>query len=288
MKFKYILYVIALFTFTSCEDVIDVDLDQGEVLLVTDAFITNQSEVQTIRLTKTAPYFDNQSTPIIQGAVVTVFGSDSSVYNFVDQNDGNYIWTPTANQAINSIGVEYTLEIIYQNETYYSISVLNPVPPVDSIKFEFQKASIGQDKDGYQAEFFAKDIAGREDFYWIKAFRNNKKVGNASSFNITVNGSFDGTGSDSLLFIFPVRVFFIADEELYQKDDSLRVEIWSINADVAEFFTAVETQTNNGGLFAVPASNVYGNIYDVNGKPQKKMLGAFSISAISSKTEVVQ
>lgn len=288
MKFNYLLYIIALISFTSCEDVIDVDLDQGEVLLVTDAFITNQNAAQTIRLTKTAPYFDNQSTPAVQGASVTIYGSDSTVYNFVDQNDGNYVWTPTANEAIDNIGTEYTLEIIYQSETYYSVSVLNPVPAVDSFKFEFQEATIGQEKDGYQAEFFATDLAGREDFYWIKAFRNNKKIGNPNSFNITADGAFGGTGSDGLLFIFPVRVFFIADEELYQKGDSLRVEIWSINEEVAEFFIAVETQTNNGGLFAVPASNVYGNIYDSNGKPQKKMLGAFSISAVSSRTEVVE
>lgn len=288
MNSKFITFIALAFSLVACEDVIDVDLDQGDVLLVADAFITNESATQTIKLSKTSPYFQSQTVPALTGAQVTVSGSDGTVYPFVESSPGNYTWTPSFGDAMDSIGVTYTLEIDYNGERFISNSVLNPVPSVDTITFEFEPAGFGQDEDGYIAEFQARDIAGRDDYYWIKAFKNNRRVGSPGSFATSENGAFGGTDADGKAFIVPVRIFFINGDTLYQQGESVRVEIWSINEEIAEFFSAVEAQTNNGGLFAVPAANVYGNILDSNGKPQKRMLGAFSISALSKRTEIVR
>ena len=43
--------------FTSCEDVIEVNVEQQQVKLVVDAFVNNMDTVQTIRLTQSIPYF---------------------------------------------------------------------------------------------------------------------------------------------------------------------------------------------------------------------------------------
>ena len=288
MKFKTILLAFLSISVIACEDVIDVDLDQGEVLYVTDAFITNESTTQTIKLSKTAPYFQSQTVPPLEGAQVTVTGSDGTTYPFVETAPGSYTWTPSFGDAMDSIGVTYNLEIGYNGERFISSSVLNPVPPIDTITFEFEEAGMGQDEDGYVAEFQATDLSNRKDFYWIKAFKNNRRVGDPGSFSVSENGAFGGTNADGTVFILPVRIFFINSDTLYQLGQSVRVEVWSINEEISEFFSAVEAQTNNGGLFAVPAANVYGNIFDANGEPQKRMLGAFSISAVSKRTEIVR
>jgi hypothetical protein len=288
MKYKTYLLILLSFTLVACEDVIDVDLDQGEVLYVTDAFLTSESAPQTIQLTTTAPYFQSQEVPPLEGAQVVVRGNDGSTYVFNEQTPGVYTWTPNAGEAMDSIGTIYTLEIDYRGERFIANSRLNPVPPVDTITFEFEEAGFGQDEDGYVAEFQARDLAGRKDFYWIKAFRDNERVGDPGTFSTSENGAFGGTDADGKQFIVPVRIFFINGEDYYQLGESVRVEVWSINEEIAEFFSAVEAQTNNGGLFAVPAANVYGNILDANANAQKKMLGAFSISSVSSRTEIVR
>ncbi len=288
MKFKTYLLILLSFSLVACEDVIDVDLDQGEVLYVTDAFLTSESAPQTIQLTTTAPYFQSQTVPPLEGAQVVVRGNDGSAYIFDEQTPGSYTWTPNAGEAMDSIGTIYTLEIDYRGERFIANSQLNPVPPVDTITFEFEEAGFGQDEDGYVAEFQARDLAGREDYYWVKAFRDNERVGDPGTFSTTENGAFGGTDADGKQFIVPVRIFFINGEDYYQLGESVRVEVWSINEEIAEFFSAVEAQTNNGGLFAVPAANVYGNILDANANAQKKMLGAFSISSVSSRTEIVR
>lgn len=288
MKFKHLFFALLSISLVACEDVIDVDLDQGEVLYVADAFITSEKAIQTIKLTRTAPYFQNQRVPPLEGAQVTVKGNDGSVYPFRETSPGNYLWVPKFGEAMDSVGTTYTLEIDYKGERFMASSVLNPVPPIDTITFEFEEAGMGQDEDGYVAEFQATDINNREDFYWIKAYKDGRRVGSPGSFSVSENGAFGGTDADGLKFILPVRIFFINSDTLYQLGQNVRVEIWSINEEISEFFTAVEAQTNNGGLFAVPAANVYGNILDGNGNTQKKMLGAFSISAVSKRTEVVR
>ena len=64
MKIVRIIFFIAVFTsFYACEDTIDVDLNTGESQLVVDAFLSSDSTLQTIRLTKSADYFLNARTP---------------------------------------------------------------------------------------------------------------------------------------------------------------------------------------------------------------------------------
>jgi hypothetical protein len=290
MKTRLIYLLILSFSLVSCEDVVDIDLQDGTTLYVADAFITNESKQQFIRLTTTASYFDNSFAPPIKGATVTVSGSDGSMYNFVENINGYYIWEPSfAGEKIDSIGANYTLNVSIGAELFLATSVLNPVPPIDSIAFEYDDEEKEDDDDGYTAEFYATDIADRVDFYWIKAFRNGKKVGDDGNFSLTdKDAAFGDLADDGKLFIFPLRVFTINESDTYyQINDSVRVELYSINEEIHEFLEAVSVQTNNGGLFATPPANVYGNIRDANNQPQKKMLGAFSISAVSKIRAIV-
>lgn len=290
MKNYFIYLFILSFVFVSCEDVVDIDLQDGETLYVADAFLTNESTEQLIRLTTTASYFDNSAPPAIKGATVTVTGSDGTLYNFTESLNGYYVWSPAfPGDKIDSLGETYTLNITIGNEFFQATSVLNPVPPIDSIAFEFDDDPKDEDDEGYTAEFFATDIPNRADYYWIKAYKNGQRVGGEGNFSLTdKDAAFGDVDIDGRLFIFPLRVFTInEDDYYYQINDTLRVELYSINAETHEFLEAVSVQTNNGGLFATPPANVYGNIRDANNQPQKKMLGAFNISSVSKKTAIV-
>ena len=59
---KYILAGLVFLTLSSCEDVIDVEVNEGEIQLSIDAFINNKAEVQKIILLETKQFFseDNQ------------------------------------------------------------------------------------------------------------------------------------------------------------------------------------------------------------------------------------
>ena len=91
---NYFLYILLIVFTTSCEDVIDVNLNTAEPKLVIDASINwfkgTIGNEQQIKLSLTAPYF-NTSVPPANGAIVSVSDSNSNTFNFIEEgNSGVY------------------------------------------------------------------------------------------------------------------------------------------------------------------------------------------------------
>jgi hypothetical protein len=84
MKKIYYLIVLSFF-FSSCEEVIDVDLQATTPRLVIDASINwfngTLGNEQEIKLTLTVPYFDEEIPPA-NGAIVSIMNTDNVVFNF--------------------------------------------------------------------------------------------------------------------------------------------------------------------------------------------------------------
>lgn len=285
---KILFSILIAFLFASCEDVIDVDLDQGESQLVVDGFVTNTNQTQTIRLTKSADYFLNAPTPFVTNASVKIHGPNALVYNFVSDQLGNYQYNPQTLGAIDSIGFPYKLEIQYDNKTYTSISVLNPVPKIDSMTRSFEEEELDQE-EGYYAQFYARDFAGREDFYWIKAYKNDSAINalDPSSLILSQDAAFGGNAADGLEFILPLRAAITDGEKPLEVGDTSIVELLSINEDVFEFLEQLTIQANNGGLFSTPPANIRSNIKDAFGNQQDEVLGVFSVSAIVTDSLII-
>ena len=69
---KYFLFLITMLLLTSCEDIIDLELEQNEAQLVVDAWLNDQPGPQVIKLRQTIGYLDNSFTPEVTGATITV------------------------------------------------------------------------------------------------------------------------------------------------------------------------------------------------------------------------
>lgn len=281
------LLVVSL---SACEDEIDVKLDTGRSELAVDAWVTDQPGPQVIKLSQTSAYFDAALPPAATGATVTITDDKGRVYSFVDsKNDGNYTWTPAGNDSVfGQVGRKYALKIVYKNETYGAVSEMRPVPAVDSITFVKQRLTPVSQEEGYRAEFFANDVPNSADFYWIRTYRNGKRLNQTSNLLFSYNGGFgtNGADTDGLLFILPIRQG-INPEELFDEKDEVRVEILSITPDAYLFFQQLSGQVNNGGLFATPPANVPTNIRNVNDNGSKAV-GYFGVSAVGSKTVRVE
>lgn len=130
---KSILYIFLVFTsvlFSSCEKVIDVDLNNAEPKLVIDAVIKWQKgttgEEQIIKLNLTNDFFTNEILPA-NGASVTITNSVDETFTFFeDGTTGNYICT-NFNPVI---GETYTLVVIYDGEIYTATNSLLATPPI--------------------------------------------------------------------------------------------------------------------------------------------------------------
>jgi hypothetical protein len=307
---KYFLFLITIFLLTSCEDIIDLELEQNDSQLVVDAWLNDQPGPQVIKLRRTIDYLDNSFTPEVTGATITVADiniSDSTInqiFVFEDEdNDGDYVWTPTTtDDVIIQEGKDYGLLIDLDGDQYYSFSKANRTVPIDSIGYEYQEDEVGQ-PDGIYAQVYAKDAVGEGDVYWIKTFKNGSFLNKGREMNLAYDGSFGpGTNSDGILFISPIRFGInriadsgdgaIDDNDIppYAIGDSIRVEIYSLTQEAFfHLFQAREqiTQGDNG-LFATPINNIPTNIFTQSANAKESPIGFFCVSKVSTTERVIE
>lgn len=283
--------------FSACEDIVDVTLDTGKSQLSVDAWLDNQAGEKVIRLTRTNGYFENTAAPAALGATVVITDNEGNTFEFLDtDNDGDYTWTPSGTESFGKIGNTYILSLTYEGESYEAVSSMNRVPPIDSVFYEFREEELG-DPEGYYAELFARDFEGSGDCYWIKTYRNEAFLRKPNDINIAYDASFSAGGNtDGLVFITPIReginpYYEDENEEAlppYELGDKIKVELHAIPEEAFYFLQDVRTQVNNGGLFAVPSTNVRTNIVNTNTASETTAVGYFATSAVSVAEQVIE
>jgi hypothetical protein len=294
---------VSLTLFLSCEDPYDIDVEPGESQLVVDAFINNNAHIKTIKLSKTVEFFGATEAPVVSGANVRIVNvSKNTLFTFNENpmKAGEYGWA-TGNTfpiaPFGNIGDTLNLFISYQKDTFISSSVIKRTTAIDSVIFILEEQNAFFD-GGYIAEFKAIDLPGPGDIYWIRTWINGIYLSKAAEINVAYDASFTpGANSDGIPFILPIRqgINPIADDEdelrsdpnqylpeiPYKIGDSVYVEIWSINESTLFFLQQIQTEVNNGGLFATPPTNVRSNVVNIN--PNKSAaVGHFCVSEVST------
>jgi len=287
MKFirLFIFSGLLIAALSSCTDVIDVNVAPGETQLVIDAFINNRDTIQTIRLTRTVPYFQAGNAPVVSGAEIVLTNQTTGrEFVFTDtRQNGIYAWVPAEKDNIGKVGDSFRLSVRYQSDVYEATSRLNRTTRVDSIVTEEREATPGTDgnKEGYYAEFYGTDSSGRKDFYWFRSFKNGVYQTRLLSFGTNgIGGRDNENGADGFRFIPPIRESITDGQAPFQVGDIVRVEIWSITEETLDFFIQAQSQINNGGLFARPPENVRSNFVNKN-TSGPKATGWFNTSAVS-------
>lgn len=272
-----------------CEDQIDVDLDEADVLTTVDAFINTGADLQTIRLTETQNYFNSASANPILGASVLVTEEGGNTFTFEDQGNGDYTWAGNGSQLIGELSKTINLEINYGDQKIISSVEIGRSPVIEEIRQEDRDDIFGE---GKYLEFIARDFEGYGDTYWIKSFRNGNYLNLPAEINIAWDATFDsGAETDGLIFIPPIRELINPLDSIgstpWETGDVCRVEIHSLTPAVFNFMETVRDQLINGdnGIFAEPLINAKGNLEDIG--TNKRVLGAFCVSEITSLEKIV-
>lgn len=295
----FLLAAISLFAFSACTDVVEIELDEADPILVVDAWLNNNNEDQVVRLTTTSPYFDSAATPSVNGAVVSILSSTGEEFDFVDEGDGNYRWSPLGGETLGSVGDFLALAIEYEGETYEAFSDIGRVPVIDSIAYELEEEDSFAE-ESLICNFYARDPQGQGDAYWIKTFKNGEFLNKPEEMNIAYDAGFNaGSATDGIIFIPPLRDLMnpIADDvdgqdkapSPWEIGDEARVEIHSISDQAFFFMIVLQEQLLNSsnGIFAAPLSNSPGNVEATN-EGVTDPLGIFTVSAISSLDYTLQ
>ena len=288
---RFLIYLLGAILFSamqSCEDVIDVKVEPGPPKLVVDAFVNNLPEAQTIRLTRSIPYFNKPGTEApVEGATVlmidTAFSGAPKLFLFSDSGNGRYVWKPDAIVGDTfTVGKNYALVIIEGGDTMVSFSQLNPTAKIDSLHIITETGDNPGIAAGKYVELAANDLPGQGNVYWIKTWYNDTFRNGIFDMNLAYDMTGNPNGQDGGLFIWPIRYGAINDlQKPYNKGDKVQVEIHSLTQEAFYWLTLIRNENQNGGLFATPPSNIGTNIFNLNPAKKRGLAGFFCVSAVS-------
>jgi hypothetical protein len=263
-------FFISLF-FTSCQEVVDINLDTTPPKLVVEAAInwekgTNGAQ-QTIKLTTTTGYFEN-AIPIVSGATIFIKNSTNEQFNFIEiPNTGRYACTnfkPKINE-------QYTLTVISKGNTYTASETMKSIAPITRIEQNNQGGIVG---DQIEIKAFYNDPPDADNFYLFRYLYPNKTI---SVFNLTKDKFIQGN-----------EAFSLSDNEDLKSGDEIKLTHIGISNQYYNYMNILISVASGGNaMFQSPPVNVKGNIINTADKDNSP-LGYFSLSETHTKTYTVQ
>lgn len=148
--------------FSSCEDVVQLDLKNGETRLVIDAEIIwlkgTSGKEQVIKVSKTAPYYNNV-TPKVSGAQVRVKNSNGDIFIFNETVPGSYV----CNNFVPVLNMDYVLTVEAEGQSFTATEKLTSVTKIDKVEQNVVPDFGG--KDVIELTYFYKDPADQVNYY---------------------------------------------------------------------------------------------------------------------------
>ncbi|MGK6351179.1 DUF4249 domain-containing protein [Parapedobacter sp. DT-150] len=258
-----ILVALSLgFLGSSCEDVIDVDLNSANPQLIITADVNNVDDSQLVTISRTVPFSADQPFEGVSGAAVGVYeevnGELSGAHQFLEEEPGRYV-------ATNFKGIEgatYTL-YVQVNDTLFTATVTMP----NSVVVDSIGTSVRNVFDEEQKLITLKfqDPPGMPNYYRYLWSINGRAF---DMLHVSRDKFNDGKYVSEDLFDFDVEL---------TEGDAVTVRMQCINQATYDFWNAVQS-TNPGTAAPANPPSVFG----------KAALGYFSAHAMEEFSVEVQ
>jgi hypothetical protein len=276
--------LLFLLLFTSCEDVIEVKLnDENLNLIGVEAEITTQDE-PTVFLYQTLKVNQGETYPGISGALVTVSDNASPVNSIIlveDQQKKGLYRVPHNVSYLGVAGREYTLTIQTQGTTLTAKDKLTRVDPIDSMKvFPSERGN----KMFLGVFTYGQEPKGVGNFYKWDVYVNDRLINDADRLAIADDEFVDGNYISKLEIFTDFHDIKKPEERMIKLHDTIVVKQTSISKFAYNFYFQMINQSTTGGLFSVPPANIKSNFTSADGKP---VLGLFTARDVAASGEVV-
>ncbi|MDB9726522.1 DUF4249 domain-containing protein [Flavobacteriaceae bacterium] len=264
MKYFSALLLFALtISLFSCEDVIEVEVQNTTPRLVIDAQFNIFTALEAprleggVKLSMSANYFD-LNVPIIKDALVTITHLNSGLeYPLLfDESIGMFL--PNKIDFLTDFISKYELKVVYNGQVYRGNTNFVPVPPILKA-VQGTKTLFSGDETEIILSF--QDFSERDDFYLY-------------DFGQDIYRPIEDRFFQGEEFVF--SHFYSSDE--VKVGDLITIKAHGVEEQYYNYFNLILTLTDsNGGPFqSLPASS-RGNILNVT-QPDNYPLGYFLIS----------
>lgn len=238
---KHIIFtaIISAFLFTSCEEVIDIDLNSSNPVINAEALI-EEGEPATIRLMYSTDYFDGGEPALIENSSITIEDASGNSEILEYAGDGYY----EGSSMIGEAGENYTLQFTNEDETFTASSELNAPVTIENISFEKLEINpIGSTETLYTIVLDFTNDESQENYYLFKFYIDGELMeGNY----VLLEGNL--VSNNGLIHIEPVRFRFEEAAELdvliYSLDEETFIYYNQLNDISSEGFQSTSNPYN--------------------------------------------
>ncbi|MET0946580.1 MAG: DUF4249 domain-containing protein [Flavobacterium sp.] len=245
-----VLALLSLFSvlfFSSCEDTVTLDLETGETKIVVDAEIIWQKGTtgneQTIKISKTAPYYNN-TTPKVSGAQVRIENTNGDVFTFNETEPGIYLCTNFAPV----IDMDYTLYVTAEGQSFTAVEKLTSVTPIDKVEQAIVPDFDG--KDVIELTFYYKDPANETNYY-LTDYQSEFLL--FPEYELTDDELFDGNEISTRY----------SDSDKMKAGNTVNITHRGVSKNFYNYMNLI-LEVYGGSPFSIPPGNIRGNIVNTS------------------------
>jgi len=260
-RLKLILIFASVGFFSSCQKVIELDLNTSSPQIVIQGSVTDQAGPYKVKISKTVNFDAVNTFPKVTNAKVTISDNVGNSEQLIQLTDSTYATTLLQGTPDRT----YTLTVEIDGTTYLAKSTMpNPVK-IDSIYFE--KSRFGNSN---QTTIKFHDPANIENYYRLVQLINNKqRVG----FQVITDELFQG---QTMSYSFMSFRNSQDESNVLKTGDKETIQLECIDNGAYEYFRTA----GRGGAQSASPANPVSNIS--NGA-----LGYFDAYSVSEKVLVV-
>jgi hypothetical protein len=294
---RLILILLVFLNFHGCiVNYVPDNISENEEMLVVEGLITDQAGINTIKLSISQPLWRNSSPKALRGCIVSISDDLGQTYSLKESATyGIYMTDPVSFQGV--AGRSYTLHIktaaAYGNLNYESIPMkMRAVPPIDRIYYEKKiYAHTPMPVEGCQIYLDTHDPAGKCNFYRWKysetweyhlPFDVKNRICWKSDNSSEIFIKSTSTLAEDRIVGLPLNSITNPVDKLSVKY-SIQVQQYSLNEEEYQYWERIKNTSGEvGGLYDVIPAIIPNNIFCIENQ-NEKVLGYFSVSAVSSK-----
>ena len=267
MRFSIIILFLISLAFTSCQKVIDVNLNDAEKKYVIEGVITDQAGQCEVAITETKNFDEDNNFSPISGATVSITDNTTGIITTLGEEAGGKYKHAT---LAGITGRTYTLQVSINGNVYTASSTVPQSVNMDTIYVTNDTWFDGKENKLANVEY--NDPAGMANQYKFVRYLNGVKT---KGIFINNDDLTDGRHTATKLFIDGNDN---KDDKL-ESGDTVKIDMLCIDAAVYKYWYSMEQSATGEAQSAAPANPVT----NISGGA----LGYFSAHTFQTKSMLV-
>jgi hypothetical protein len=290
LRVKPAMTIIAfILTFMACTESFDIKTDNSEPVIVIYGELTDELKNQTVMISRSSPYFDDEPNLGISGAKVTIQSSNAELFTLTEDDSIKGLYHSQI-QFKAQAGVDYSLSVEtdfdYDGvpDKYEASTTILPAIIPDSLTLDTVEV-FGH--INYLLYIHAQDPPGENYYLFHVIYNDSLLTANLSDYETSDNSFFEGQYIKGQLYRFSDISNYENDSKERREhsiyllpDDNVEVKMSVISKEYFDFINQCQQErSGENPMFGGPSSNIVTNIS--NGG-----VGYFTGYSISSKSIV--